>query len=160
MEMAAIIGLYPAVWGFSQLFTGRLGDTHCKKQIITAGMLLQGLSIIVIAFSHQFITLLAASFILGFGTALVYPNFLTVIAENVHPQQRAQAMGLFRFWRDSGYVIGAILAGILADIFGIEKTLLVIAILTIGGAVLAHVRMCCTLRKWWASNECAVVAVY
>jgi MFS family permease len=160
MEMAAIIGLYPAVWGFSQLFTGRLGDSHCKKQIITAGMLLQGIAIIVFALSHHFAPLLSASLILGIGTALVYPNFLTVIAENAHPEQRAQALSLFRFWRDSGYVVGALLSGLIADIFGIEKSLIVVALLTMGGGVLAHFRMCCTLKKWWTSGECELIATY
>ena len=93
--------------------------------------------------------------LLGLGTALVYPNFLTVVAENTHPQQRAQSLSIFRFWRDSGYVAGAILSGLLADAFGIAATLLFVAVITAAAGLLAQVRMCCTLKLFWRSRLCA-----
>jgi len=75
-------------------------------------------------------------------------------AENTHPQQRAQSLSIFRFWRDSGYVVGALLSGILADAVGITLTLLITAVLTAAAAVLAQVRMCCTAKLLWKSTIC------
>jgi MFS family permease len=92
--------------------------------------------------------------LLGSGTALVYPNFLTVIAENVHPAQRAEGLSIFRFWRDSGYVIGAILSGVLADAFGFGNTFVVVAAITAGAGILAQLRMCCTKKLLWSSRLC------
>lgn len=153
-QIGVLAGLYPAVWGLGQLVTGRLGDSHCKKQLITAGMLLQATALLLVAFSPQFYIDLAAVILLGAGTALVYPNFLTVIAENTHPEQRAQGLSIFRFWRDSGYVIGAILSGFLADTFGLGTTFMVVAMITAGAGLMAQVRMCCTKKLLWSSRLC------
>lgn len=153
-QVGIIAGLYPAVWGLGQLVTGKLGDSHCKKQLITAGMLLQATALVMVAFSGLFYVDLAAVVLLGSGTALVYPNFLTVIAENTHPTQRAQGLSIFRFWRDSGYVIGALLSGVLADAFGFGTTFIVVAAITAGGGLLAQLRMCCTNRLLWSSRLC------
>lgn len=159
-QIAWIAGIYPAVWGLFQLVTGKMGDRFCKKQIISAGMFLQGVAILMFAFFTSFSVSIWASTLLGIGTALVYPNFLTVIAENLHPTQRAKGLSIFRFWRDSGYVFGAILAGLLADVFGLGISLIIIAAITILGGLLAEIRMCCTLRNFWKSNLCSEVAVY
>lgn len=153
-QVGIIAGLYPAVWGLGQLVTGKLGDSHCKKQLITAGMLLQATALLMVAFSGLFYVDLAAVVLLGGGTALVYPNFLTVIAENTHPTQRAQGLSIFRFWRDSGYVIGALLSGVLADAFGFGTTFIVVAAITAGGGLLAQLRMCCTNKLLWSSRLC------
>lgn len=153
-QVGLLAGLYPAVWGLGQLATGQLGDSHCKKQLITAGMLLQATALLIIAFSGNFYIDGAAVVLLGSGTALVYPNFLTVIAENTHPSQRAQGLSIFRFWRDSGYVIGALLSGVLADSFGLPTTFMVVAAITAGGGVLAQLRMCCTKKLLWSSRLC------
>lgn len=153
-QVGVIAGLYPAVWGLGQLVTGKLGDSHCKKQLITAGMLLQATALVMVAFSGLFYVDLAAVVLLGGGTALVYPNFLTVIAENTHPTQRAQGLSIFRFWRDSGYVIGALLSGVLADSFGFGTTFIVVAAITAGGGLLAQLRMCCTNKLLWSSRLC------
>jgi MFS family permease len=160
VQIAWVAGIYPAVWGLSQLVTGTMGDRFCKKQIISAGMFLQGAAILIFVFFSSFNLTVAASAVLGIGTALVYPNFLTVIAENLHPTQRAKGLSIFRFWRDSGYVFGAMLAGVLADIFGLNITLMIVAGITILGGVLAEIRMCCTLRHFWKSNLCSEAAVY
>jgi MFS family permease len=146
--------MYPIVWGIGQLFTGKLGDIYCKKQLITAGMMLQAAALFIITLSSSFGINISAMILMGLGTALVYPNFLTVIAENTHPDQRAQSMSIFRFWRDSGYVIGAVLSGIIADRFGINAAFIAVALLTAGAGLLAEVRMCCTTKLIWKSEVC------
>ena len=153
-QTGLVAGIYPAVWGITQLFTGKLGDRFCKKQLITSGMLLQAIGLLVLTTTASVFTALLSTVLLGLGTALVYPNFLTVVAENTHPQQRAQSLSIFRFWRDSGYVVGALLSGILADAVGITLTLLITAVLTAAAAVLAQVRMCCTAKLLWKSTIC------
>jgi MFS family permease len=153
-QIGIIAAIYPAVWGISQLFTGKMGDTHCKKQIITAGMLLQALAILVVAIASSLPLLILASVLLGFGTALVYPNFLSVIAESTHPKQRAESLSIFRLWRDSGYVFGALLSGILADAFGITYALFIVAAITAIAGLIANRRMCCTTKVFWKSEYC------
>ena len=153
-HIGLVAGMYPIVWGIGQLFTGKLGDIYCKKQLITAGMMLQAVALFVVTIASSLWVNVAAMVLLGIGTALVYPNFLTVIAENTHPHQRAQSMSIFRFWRDSGYVIGALLSGIIADQFGINAAFIFVAILTAGAALLAEVRMCCTTKLFWSSQMC------
>lgn len=153
-EIGVIAGIYPVVWGLMQLFTGRMGDVYCKKQIITIGMLIQALGIILLALSSLIGLLIIASILLGLGTAMVYPNFMTVVAENTHPSQRAESLSIFRFWRDSGYVIGALLAGLLADQFGMVTALLIIAAITAMAGIIANTRMCCTLKKIYPSKDC------
>lgn len=159
-EIGIIAGIYPVVWGVMQLLTGKMGDVYCKKQIITLGMLLQAAAIILMAVTADFTLLIAASVILGLGTALVYPNFLTVVAESTHPSQRAESLSIFRFWRDSGYVIGALLAGVLADLVGMGGAILVIGGITAVAGLVAHYRMCCTRRKLFPSEDCLHPALY
>jgi MFS family permease len=159
-EIGLVAGIYPAVWGLLQLFTGALGDSYCKKQIISIGMWVQAGGILLLALGHGIGWLIAGAAILGIGTALVYPNFLTVVAESTHPAQRAESLSIFRFWRDSGYVFGALLTGLLADWLGINATLLTVAALTAGAGVVAHLRMCCTLKKLFPAEECARPATF
>jgi len=154
-NVAIVAALYPIVWGISQLFTGRLGDHFCKKQLIVQGMLLQAFAIVLMVFSYSFTVSIFAAVLVGFGTAMVYPNFLTVVAENSHPIQRAATLSIFRFWRDSGYVIGALLSGVLADYFGIANALLVVAGITALAGMVANVRMCCTNIMFWKTNVCS-----
>ncbi len=153
-QVGLVAGMYPIVWGLGQLFTGNLGDTYCKKQLITGGMMLQAVALFIITIASSVWINIAAMILLGLGTALVYPNFLTVIAENTHPHQRAQSMSIFRFWRDSGYVIGALLSGIIADQFGINAAFTAVAVLTAAAGFLAEVRMCCTTKLLWKSQVC------
>ncbi len=159
-EVGIIAGVYPVVWGVLQLFTGKMGDVYCKKQIITVGMLTQAVAIVLLAISSQFLLLVAAAVLLGLGTALVYPNFLTVVAESTHPSQRAESLSIFRFWRDSGYVTGALLAGILADFVGMSTAIIIIGGITAAAGIVAHVRMCCTLKKVFPSADCYHPALY
>src|SRR5688572_6822052 len=111
-EIGLLAGIYPVVWGLGQLVTGKLGDLLCKKQLLSLGMMLQGMAIAGLLFTSSYPVLVTALILLGIGTALVYPNFINVVAENTHPFQRPQSLGIFRFWRDFGYVAGAVLAGI------------------------------------------------
>ncbi|WP_114783328.1 MFS transporter [Botryobacter ruber] len=154
-EIGLLAGVYPAVWGIGQLVTGKLGDHLCKKQLISLGMLLQGLAIAALFFTASYAALVAALVALGAGTALVYPNFLSVVAENAHPGQRPQALGIFRFWRDFGYVAGALAAGIFSDLFGTGTVLLGTATLTIVAGLVAETRMCCTKKILWRSRQCS-----
>ncbi len=157
-QIGIVAGIYPVVWGMSQLFTGKMGDRYCKKQIITVGMLLQAVAILMLALLSGLPALVLSSILLGLGTALVYPNFLTVVAESSHPTQRAETLSIFRFWRDSGYVIGALLAGVLADAFGLVVALVIIAAITATAGLIAHFRMCCTLKQWWQDVSCDPIA--
>ena len=142
-EIGIITAIYPAVWGIGQLFTGKMADHFCKKDLLFLGMLLQGIALVVLLFAQTITHFVILSSILGFGTALVYPTFLATMAENTHPTDRAKSLGIFRFWRDLGYAVGAILTGIIADAFGINASILVIGLLTIGSAGIIFFRMKC-----------------
>mgnify|MGYP000008773247 FL=1 len=136
-----IAAVYPTVWGIGQLFTGKMSDIYSKKKMLFWGMFLQGIAIITILYVSTFYGLLFLAAILGFGTALVYPTFLSAIASTTTPTQRAESIGVFRLWRDLGYAIGAILSGIIADIWGIEYAILSIGILTIFSSFVIQFRM-------------------
>ncbi|MDH3650893.1 MAG: MFS transporter, partial [Saprospiraceae bacterium] len=140
-QIGVITAVYPAVWGIGQLFTGRLADLYSNKKILFWGMLLQGIAIAVMTGAQAFWFYVAICFILGAGTALVYPTFLVVIANNTSPNQRAESIGVFRLWRDLGYAIGALLSGIIADAFGLGSAVLTIGILTIVSAGIIQFRM-------------------
>ena len=117
-NIGIITAIYPTVWGFGQLITGKMSDVYSKKKMLFWGMLLQGIAILFIPFASAFYQLAAISAFLGLGTALVYPTFLSAIAQATTPHQRAESIGTFRLWRDLGYAIGAIISGITADLFG------------------------------------------
>lgn len=140
-EIGSLAAIYPSIWGIGQLVTGRMADIYSKKAMLFWGMLLQGLAIMLIPFLSTYSTLAILSASLGIGTALVYPTFLSTIASATRPIQRAESLGTFRLWRDLGYAIGAILSGMAADQFGIGAAIQVIGALTIGSAVLIHLRM-------------------
>jgi len=138
-----ITATYPIVWGFGQLITGKLSDIYCKKDLLFWGMFLQGLAILLLFFSTSTFQYIVISVILGIGTAIVYPTFLSSIAEDTNPQQRAKSIGVFRFWRDLGYVIGALLTGIMTDFFSIEFSIITIGLLTLLSAFIILHRMYC-----------------
>lgn len=152
-NIGIITAVYPTVWGISQLFTGKMADHFSKKSMLFWGMLVQGIAILFLAFSTEFYTLIVLSVLLGLGTALVYPTFLTSIAAATSAQQRAESIGTFRLWRDLGYAIGALLSGITADIFGLTTAILLIALLTILSAIIIKVRMPETI----SNKECVNV---
>ena len=136
-----ITAIYPTVWGIGQLFTGKMSDHYSKKKLLFWGMLMQGFAIILIPFSENFWYLSLLSVLLGLGTALVYPTFLSGIAQVCSPKQRAESIGVFRLWRDLGYAIGALLSGITADLFGIEVAIICIGVLTLISAGIIRFRM-------------------
>tara|TARA_R100001369_G_scaffold28219_3_gene50704 strand:- start:32079 stop:33296 length:1218 start_codon:yes stop_codon:yes gene_type:complete len=140
-EIGIIAAVYPTVWGIGQLFTGRMADVYSKKALLFWGMLLQGIAILLFPFSDNFIFLVTIAFTLGMGTALVYPTFLSVIAASTNPVQRAESIGAFRFWRDSGYAIGAIMSGIIADSLGVSAAIIIIGFITLSSAVIIKLRM-------------------
>lgn len=140
-NIGIITAIYPTVWGIGQLFTGKMSDIYSKKAMLFWGMFLQGVAILFIPFSNSFVALASISAILGFGTALVYPTFLSTIAQATSPKQRAESIGTFRLWRDLGYVFGAIISGTTADLFGIEYSIFIIGGLTILSATIVKIRM-------------------
>ena len=142
-QTGMIAAIYPAVWGIGQLFTGKMADIFCKKNLLYLGMTIQAVALIVLVKADSFIHFVLLSAILGGGTAIVYPTFLATIAENTHPLDRAKSIGVFRLWRDLGYAIGAILTGILADLVSINAAILFIGGLTLLSAGIIFVRMKC-----------------
>ncbi len=142
-EIGVVTATYPAVWGFGQLFTGRMADVFCKKEMLFTGMFLQALALLGFVWAATLFHFIGLSVLLGWGTAMVYPTFLATIAENTHPLDRAKSIGIFRLWRDLGYAIGAILTGIIADQFSIEAAILCIGALTFLSSLIIQFRMQC-----------------
>jgi MFS family permease len=140
-QIGIVTAIYPACWGIGQLFSGRLGDYMPKKKLLFFGMFLQALTLLVLSTASVFRFFVALSIVLGLGKALVYPIFAAAIAENSHPEQRAQSIGTFRFWRDGGYAIGAILTGILADAFSIRVAIIIVGCITLLSAFVIQFRM-------------------
>ena len=140
-EIGVLAALYPAVWGLGQLATGWWSDRVGRKRLIVAGMWLQALALAMTANVSSFAPWAAAAVLLGAGTALVYPTLLAVIGDIAHPSWRATAVGTYRFWRDAGFAVGAILSGILADRYGIPTAIAVVAVLTAGSGAVVAVRM-------------------
>jgi len=140
-NIGIITAIYPTVWGFGQLYTGKMSDMYSKKSMLFWGMLLQGVAICIIPLTHSFSVLAFLSASLGLGTALVYPTFLSTIAAATSPKQRAESIGTFRLWRDLGYAFGAVLSGITADLFGIEYAIILIGVITIVSSLVIQFRM-------------------
>lgn len=140
-ELAQIIAIYPSVWGFGQLFTGKLADKFSKKSLLFWGMLLQGSAILGFIWAQTFFAFASLSVVLGLGTAVVYPTFLAAIADNTHPSQRAQSIGVYRLWRDLGYAVGALLTGILVDFWSTNTAIFAIGSITILSAFVILLRM-------------------
>ena len=138
---------YPAVWGLLQLWTGALSDRWGRKRLIAGGMLLQGVALAGIALVQGFLPWAGALALLGVGTAMVYPTLLAAIGDVAHPRWRGSAVGVYRLWRDSGYALGALLAGGLADRFGMASAIGVVALLTFMSGLLVALRMPETLRS-------------
>lgn len=146
-QIGIVTAIYPAVWGLGQLFTGKMADHFCKKDLLFYGMLMQGLALVTLLFANTMTHFIVLSSILGLGTAMVYPTFLATVAENTHPADRANSLGVFRFWRDLGYAIGAILTGVIADSFGIDTSVLAIGMLTIFSAFIIISRLKCSDKQ-------------
>ena len=140
-EIGLLAAAYPAVWGVAQIGTGAWSDRVGRKRLIVAGLLLQAAAIGVIAAGSSFAVWLVAAVGLGLGTALVYPTLLAVIADVAEPVWRGSAVGVYRLWRDLGFAIGAIVAGLVADAAGIGAAIWLVAGVTAGSGVVVLVRM-------------------
>jgi MFS family permease len=140
-QVGLLAALYPAVWGLGQLLTGPLSDRLGRKPLITAGMLVQAVALAGTARAHGFLPWAACAILLGIGTAMVYPTLLAAVSDVAHPSWRASAVGVYRLWRDAGFAVGALLAGLIADLAGLEAAVWVIAALTAASGLLVAVRM-------------------
>jgi MFS family permease len=123
IDIGIITSIYPAVWGLTQIVTGKLADIVAKKQLLFWGMLLQAFAIAYLIFAATYVEMITVAVFLGLGTAMVYPTFLATISDNTHAMDRAKSLGIFRFWRDSGYAIGAIITGLSADSGSLSATM-------------------------------------
>jgi MFS family permease len=139
--------IYPAVWSLLQVWTGALSDRWGRKRLIAGGMLLQGGALAAVALVRGFWPWAGATALLGVGTAMVYPTLLAAVGDVAHPRWRASAVGVYRLWRDSGYAVGALLAGALADLFGMAWSIRGVALLTFASGLVVVVRMPETLRS-------------
>ncbi|MGD9525573.1 MAG: MFS transporter [Pseudonocardia sp.] len=140
-RIGVLFALYPAVWGIGQLVTGGLSDRWGRKHLITAGMLTQASALAIIAVADTFTPWAAAAMLLGAGTAMVYPTLLAVIGDVAHPAWRGRAVGIYRVWRDAGYAVGALMGGIVADLWGLRAAVWVAATLTAATALVVALRM-------------------
>jgi len=138
---AIIVAIYPAVWGIGQLVTGKMSDLYNKKMLLFLGMAVQGVSLIFMFWATTFSQFILLSSLLGAGTAVVYPTFLSAIASFTNPNQRAESIGTFRLWRDLGYAFGALLTICIAHFFDVDMTIIVIGILTAFSAIIIKIRM-------------------
>jgi MFS family permease len=130
-KIAIVAAAYPLVWGAGQLATGWLSDHIGRKPLISSGMLLQAGALGLLVAGHgSFTPSLAAAVLLGVGTAMVYPSLLAVVSDTVRPRERARAVGIYRFWRDSGFVAGALIAGLGADATSLAAAIVMVAALT------------------------------
>lgn len=132
--------VYPMVWGIGQIVTGPLSDRWGRKGLIVTGMWVQAAALSLTALTGRFEWWLVASVLLGVGTAMVYPSLIAAVSDASHPSWRARSLSVYRFWRDLGYAIGALTAGLIADRFGFAAAILAIAFLTfLSGTVVAVV---------------------
>ena len=137
-RIGILAAVYPAVWGVGQLFTGALSDRWGRKWLIASGMWLQAVALVVIAAADTFAVWAVAAALLGAGTAMVYPTLLASIGDVAHPAWRARSVGIYRLWRDGGFAVGAVLAGIVADLLGVRAAVWTVAGLTaLSGLVVA-----------------------
>lgn len=136
-----LAAIYPATWGVGQLFTGAWSDRVGRKWLIATGMWVQAIGIALVVIGDDFRVFASAAVLLGVGTAMVYPTLLAAIGDVAHPSWRASAVGVYRLWRDLGYAIGALLAGIVADLFGLATAMLLVAAITSVSGLVVALRM-------------------
>ena len=137
-RIGVLKAVYPGVWGILQTVTGPLSDRWGRKGLIAAGMWVQAAALMLTAFTDRFLWWLLASVLLGLGTAMVYPTLIAAVSDASHPSWRARSLSVYRFWRDLGYAIGALCAGVIADMFGMQWAIVTIGVITFAsGAVVA-----------------------
>jgi MFS family permease len=130
VQIGTVAAVYPAIWGIGQLGTGALSDHIGRRLPIALGMWIQAGALVLFWKAGDYAAMIAASALLGFGTALTYPALLAVVGDLAAPSWRAAAVGVYRTWRDGGYVIGAVAAGLLADLFSVGIALAIVALVT------------------------------
>jgi MFS family permease len=140
-RVGTLKAVYPIVWGFGQIFTGPLSDRWGRKGLIVAGMWVQAAGLFMTALTADYRWWIVASVLLGVGTAMVYPSLIAAVSDASHPTWRARSLSVYRFWRDLGYAIGALGAGVIADRFGFVAAILAIAGVTIASGVLVALVM-------------------
>jgi MFS family permease len=140
-QIAVLAAAYPAVWGVAQVGTGALSDRIGRKGLIVSGMLIQAIAIGGIAAGSSFDIWLAAGVALGLGTAMVYPTLLAAVADVAEPVWRASAVGVYRLWRDLGFAVGAVVAGVIADLAGMVVSIWAVAAITAASGLVVLGRM-------------------
>jgi MFS family permease len=140
-QIGILAALYPAVWGAGQLATGALSDHIGRKWLIATGMAVQAAALALVAAGTTLGVWALAAVLLGAGTAMVYPTLLAAVGDVAHPAWRARSVGVYRLWRDGGFAVGALLAGLVADAFGILAAIWVVAALTAASGLVVAVRM-------------------
>ena len=146
-QIGLLAAIYPATWGLAQLVTGALSDRTGRKPLIVWGMWIQAVGIAAVTAAHSFNGFVAGGVLLGVGTAMVYPTLLAAIGDVAHPSWRASAVGVYRLWRDLGYAIGAVLAGLTADAFGLHAAMWLVAMVTFASGLVSAIRMVETLPQ-------------
>ena len=146
-QIGVLAAVYPATWGVGQLFTGALSDRVGRKWLIAGGMWVQAAGIALVILSGGFAGFAAGGVLLGIGTAMVYPTLLAAIGDIAHPAWRASSVGVYRLWRDLGYAIGALVAGLTADALGLAPAMWMVAAATFGSGVIVALRMRETLTR-------------
>ena len=146
-QIGTLAAIYPATWGIAQLFTGAWSDRVGRKWLIASGMWVQAIGIAFVALANDFAGFATGATLLGVGTAMVYPTLLAAIGDVAHPSWRASSVGVYRLWRDLGYAVGALFAGIASDALGPLAAMWLIAALTFASGLVVAMRMRETLRK-------------
>lgn len=144
-QIGLLSAVYPGVWGVAQLFTGALSDRLGRKGMIVGGMWVQAAGIFLLVLTRGWVPWTASMVLLGLGTALVYPTLIAAVSDVAHPDWRASAVGVYRLWRDAGYALGALTAGVLADLFGMSWAIVAIGALTFASGLIVLGRMYETL---------------
>ncbi|WP_281658757.1 MFS transporter [Halobacillus sp. Cin3] len=145
-QIGTVVAIYPASWGLFQLFTGVWSDKIGRKKLIVPGMFVQALSLWFILIVNTYSLWVIGAALLGIGTAMVYPTILASISDVAHPEWRATSMGVYRFWRDSGYAFGALFAGIIADFINVNWAIGLVAALPLISGIIAWLKMKETLQ--------------
>ncbi len=140
-RIGILAAIYPAIWGLGQLYTGGLSDRIGRKPLIVGGMLTQATAIAWMAATTGFWLWAVGAAVLGMGTAMVYPTLLAAIGDVAHPTWRARSVGIYRLWRDAGFAVGALLAGVIADLISIEAAIYAVAALTALSGLVVIIRM-------------------
>ncbi len=146
-QIGVLAALYPAVWGMGQLATGWASDRLGRKWMIVFGMWIQASGILLTAATGSFASWILAAILMGFGTALVYPTLLAAVGDVAHPSWRASAVGVYRLWRDLSYAVGAVIVGVVADLFGFAPAIATVGALTALSGLVVAIRMRETLAK-------------